>query len=258
MQLEAPNATSSNIPPNIEENADKQAWGSGVPLAPKQMRKQIPKVKLLPEFDSCSHKTNPSELKAVRTHAQRPNPSIQKQVPLHLKACINASPFSVSSVVLKAGWHEPTRKLCRLALFCRGDAHALEMKTFILQPFIQLQDWDLPWLPMNRSCLSHCILSGEAQAAWFWHGQALYTSDHGRAGSLSLGQPVHRLPSSSRPGSEKALKWHIDMPPLSKERRWELAKWTGVSEVYRDHLQAKGTRVENLHSREMKGERRPA
>ena len=47
MQLEAPNATSSNIPPNIEENADKEAWGSGVPLAPKQMQKQIPKVKLL-------------------------------------------------------------------------------------------------------------------------------------------------------------------------------------------------------------------
>lgn len=105
MQLETPNATFSNIPPNIEENADKEARGNGVPLAPKQMQKQIPKVKLLPEFDSCSHKTNPSELKVAHAHTtQRPNPSIQKQdMPLHLKVCINASPFSVSSVVLKAG-----------------------------------------------------------------------------------------------------------------------------------------------------------
>ena len=131
------------------------------------------------------------------------------------------------------------------------------MKTFILHPFITLQDLDLPWLSMNRSCLSHCMPSGEAQAARFWHGQALYTSDHGRAGSLSLEQSVHRLPSGSRPGSEKASKWHTDTPPLSTERRWELARWSGVSEDNRDQLQAEGTRVENLHSREIEGERRP-
>ena len=84
-----------------------------------------------------------------------------------------------------------------------------------------------------------------------------YTRDHDRASSLSLGQSVHRLPSGSRPGSEKASKWHADMPPLSTERRWELARWSGVSEDNRDHLQAEGARVENLHSREMEGERRP-
>lgn len=41
----APNATSPNISLNIWNDAEKEVWGSGIPLAPKKKQKQIPRTK---------------------------------------------------------------------------------------------------------------------------------------------------------------------------------------------------------------------